>query len=291
VADSPTKVPVTDAELAAMVRRGFGAQARITGCVELTDGTYNAVYRIRLADGAPGDASRGGVALSTAAPGEVELVLKVAPPVELDHLSHEVHLMRTEVDFYRRAAPAGVPVPGVAYADLGRDLIPRDYAFLDLLPGQALKDVKADLSTVDLATIHRELGAAVARLHTLTGDRFGYPLRASATWQPTWRAAFLAMVDDLLADAARLAVDLPLPVPEIRARLHRHGPLLDAVDRPALVHFDLWDGNVFVRPTAAGWRLAGLIDGERALYGDPCATGTPRRAANRSSSPRKSGCG
>ena len=43
------------------------------------------------------------------------------------------------------------------------------------------------------------------------------------------------------------------------------------MQRPALVHFDLWDGNVFVAPTPDGWRLTGMIDGERALFGDPYA--------------------
>jgi hypothetical protein len=40
---------------------------------------------------------------------------------------------------------------------------------------------------------------------------------------------------------------------------------LAAVTRPALLHFDLWDGNVL----AADGRLTGLVDGERFLYGDP----------------------
>ena len=44
---------------------------------------------------------------------------------------------------------------------------------------------------------------------------------------------------------------------------------LAAVARPALVHFDLWDGNVLAEETDGGWRLAGLVDGERHLYGDP----------------------
>jgi len=40
---------------------------------------------------------------------------------------------------------------------------------------------------------------------------------------------------------------------------------LATVTRPALLHFDLWDGNVL----AAGGQLTGLVDGERFLWGDP----------------------
>ena len=35
--------------------------------------------------------------------------------------------------------------------------------------------------------------------------------------------------------------------------------------RPALLHFDLWDGNVLGGPDG----LTGLVDGERWLFGDP----------------------
>lgn len=247
---SVTQVPVAEAHLCAMVRRGFGPDAKVSEQVELTDGTYNAAYRVLLADGE-------------------DLVLKVAPPADLDRLTHEVRLMHTEVEFYRKASAAGVPVPAVRFADFSRDLLDRDYVFLQRVPGQALN--AGELTAGDLATVRRELGAAVARLHTVTGSRYGYPLRDSATWQPTWARAYYAMVEDVLADAVRLGTELPAAPAEITARLHRHAAVLDAVDQPALVHFDLWDGNIFVRRTDQGAHLSGLIDGERAFYGDPYA--------------------
>jgi aminoglycoside phosphotransferase (APT) family kinase protein len=42
------------------------------------------------------------------------------------------------------------------------------------------------------------------------------------------------------------------------------------VDRPALLHFDGWDGNVLcARDDHGAPRMTGLVDGERHLYGDP----------------------
>lgn len=250
--DSLTKVAVTEAELSAMVRRGFGDQARVSELVELTEGYYNAAYRLRLADGQV-------------------FVLKVAPPPGMDLLTHEVDLMRTEVRFFEQAREAGAPVPAIAFADLERDLVGRDYMFLEELAGESLAQVDPRLSTVDRGAIRRQIGAAIGRVHAVTGERYGYPLRDSRTWQSTWRDAFLTMIDDILADAARLNSELPLPLPSIADRFARHATLLDAVDRPALVHYDLWDGNMFVRQEDDGWRLTGLIDGERAFYGDPYA--------------------
>ena len=71
------------------------------------------------------------------------------------------------------------------------------------------------------------------------------------------------MVDDLVSDAVRLGSELPARPEGIAALLQRHDDALDDVERPALVHFDLWDGNVFVDRAPGGrWRITGLIDGD-----------------------------
>ena len=58
---------------------------------------------------------------------------------------------------------------------------------------------------------------------------------------------------------------LPVPPSRVAAVVEDASGVLDAVRRPALVHFDLWDGNVLADAGA----LTGLVDGERYLYGDP----------------------
>ncbi|MEH0827512.1 aminoglycoside phosphotransferase family protein, partial [Micromonospora sp. CPCC 205714] len=112
------------------------------------------------------------------------------------------------------------------------------------------------------------LGAPLAALHRVDGDRFGYDGgRAAGT---TWREAFTAMVDELLADAVDWAVPLPVPAGRLRHLVHRHADALDVVRRPALLHVDGWAGNVLAVDGPDGVpRLTGLVDGERHLYGDP----------------------
>jgi hypothetical protein len=57
--------------------------------------------------------------------------------------------------------------------------------------------------------LRAELGRQVARLHTITGARFGYPSRAVGPLRNSWREAFLDMVNAVLADSGRFAVALP----------------------------------------------------------------------------------
>jgi aminoglycoside phosphotransferase (APT) family kinase protein len=135
------------------------------------------------------------------------------------------------------------------------------------------------LPTATKTELRRELGAITARLHTLDPEdgRFGYPAAQSALSAPDWRAAFTAMVEALLDDPERWRAPLGVPPAEIRRLVSEGANALGEVTEPRLVHFDLWPGNIFVGPGsgAAGdsrrVRVTGLIDHERAFWGDPAA--------------------
>ncbi|MET8147685.1 phosphotransferase family protein [Actinoplanes sp. NPDC049668] len=197
---------------------------------ELSGGGFAAVWRATLTDGR-------------------EVVVKVGPPPSARLLRYERGLIEAEAAYFRlvRSGAPGVPVPEVLH-------VGADWIVTSLLPGTALTGVP------DSAGVREQLGAAIAGLHRITGPHFGYA--GERARGADWPAAFGAMLDALLADAADWAVPLP---PGIGALTARHAGNLATVTRPALLHFDLWDGNVL----AAGGRLTGLVDGERYLWGDP----------------------
>ncbi|GAA0807491.1 phosphotransferase family protein [Spirilliplanes yamanashiensis] len=234
---SPTQRALTPTDLTGYLRAALGDAAGIEAAAELGGGGFAAVWGLRLTDGR-------------------DVVLKVGPPPGVHLLRYEAGIAAAEARYFRLVADRvpGVPVPEVLAAG-------DDWLLTRRLPGRPLSEL-ADPS--DTATARFELGAALARLHTVTGDRFGYT-GAGRTAADTWPAAFAAIIDDLLADAETWRVRLPVPDALIRATVARHAPVLAAVDRPALLHVDLWDGNVL---TEHG-RLTGLVDGERHLYGDP----------------------
>jgi hypothetical protein len=143
-----------------------------------------------------------------------------------------------------------------------------DWMFTTLLPGRSLAELAAAGEAVDPSPVRRDLGAALAALHAVTVDGYGYD--GGRVAGPSWRGVFAAIVDELLVDAGVWGVELPAAPARIRELVDRHGDVLDLVTRPALVHFDGWDGNVLAAPDAGGGlRLTGLVDGERYLRGDP----------------------
>jgi aminoglycoside phosphotransferase (APT) family kinase protein len=255
---SKTKRELTRTEIQALLQEALGREAELSGCEEFTDGWFSAVYGLRLADGR-------------------ELVLKLAPAAGLTLLRYEFELMRTEISFYERAAAAGLPVPRIVSADPERG-----YLLMERLHGTPLATLKPALAAAELASSRAEIGRFAARLHGIAGPRFGYPRRDGRTQSASWSVSFMAFVEDVLADAVDFGTELPVAPERIAAVVRHHELLLDEVTRPSLVHFDLYDSNVFLLPNSAlgagdadgagaGYAIEGVIDGERAFYGDPIA--------------------
>ncbi|SNX62647.1 fructosamine-3-kinase [Streptomyces sp. TLI_55] len=244
---SQTKRRLSPADLDALLRSSAGIGGRPEA--ELTDGCYNTAYRVRLDDGRPA-------------------IVKLAPPPEVPVLRYERGIMATEAMVYRRLAelPEGqVPGPELLHAD-------DEFLMVSLLDGTPWDKVATTLSPAATGTLRRELGAVTARLNTLVSEdgRFGYPAARSGLSAPDWRTAFTAMVDALLEDAAHWNSELPEEPDTIRKLVAEGGYALDEVTEPRLVHFDLWPGNVFVNG-GDHLRITGVIDHERAFWGDPAA--------------------
>jgi aminoglycoside phosphotransferase (APT) family kinase protein len=145
-----------------------------------------------------------------------------------------------------------------------------DYLLMSELPGSPWHGL-GPLGPHDRQRLRYQLGTLVAELHTVTGSAFGYPEEPVAPLNPSWRAAFLAMVSAVLDDAERFSVGLPRPTAWIRDAVRATSAALDDVRTPVLVHFDLWDGNILLDVTSGSAEIGGLIDAERAFWGDPAA--------------------
>jgi aminoglycoside phosphotransferase (APT) family kinase protein len=232
VTASPTQRDVTVADIAALAREAFGPATTVENAQPLSGGGFASVWRVDLADGR-------------------RTVVKIGPAADVPLLRYERDMVAAEAAYLAVVADAGLALPLPRLLRNGSD-----WLFATHLPGVPLNE-----SPVEDGPIRRELGAVMAKIHTLTGAIFGYTGERSSG--DTWPEAFAAMIEDLLADADDWSVRVPAET--IRDTVERHRKILDQVDLPALLHFDLWDGNVLVD----GDRLSGLVDGERWLYGDP----------------------
>jgi aminoglycoside phosphotransferase (APT) family kinase protein len=251
---SPTQQSLDPSVVGGLVRAALAAD--VASCTELTGGGFAAVWRVDLVDGS-------------------RVVVKVGPRPEVPLLEYEAGMIAAEAEYLRlveSGAPT-VPVARVLHYSAGgdgpgADSVDGEWLVSTFLPGTPLPVLRSESPEIDDAPVRRELGAAIAMVHRIEGDRFGYS--GDRPHGSTWREAFTAMVESTMRDAEVWGVDLASPPSRVRAALRRHGDLLDLVRRPALLHFDLWDGNVLASFDGHGApHLTGLVDGERYLFGDP----------------------
>ncbi|MER6194246.1 phosphotransferase family protein [Streptomyces cyaneofuscatus] len=237
-----------------LILRTLGVTDRdLAACTPLTGGTYNTVTRVTLTDGR-------------------DWVVKTPPPHSAG-LRYERDLLVNEVAFYTAARQAGGPaVPRVVHSEPDPTVPTGAYVVMTARPGRPWHEVDRPEDPYDEPRLRAELGRLVGRLHTVTGrGGFGYPAAPFGPPAATWRTAFTAMTEAVLADAETYRAPLPYPVDRIRTVLARAAPVLDDVTRPALVHFDLWQGNLLVAGEPGARSIGGVIDGERMFWSDPVA--------------------
>lgn len=247
VMDNGIKHKVTKERLSLLMEQTFGVAAKESE--ELSDGWANTAYRVELSDGKT-------------------VIVKVAPQASVKMMSYEKGLMKTEVETLRRMKEiGGIPVPAVLAYDAVGDILGSEYFIMEKLEGTPYNKVKDSLSEAERYGIEFELGTYNRRINELVGERFGLYTAAeeeeehSASWRETFHKLILSVLEDGRAAGVALPVDYETIEQEIAARLD----CLDEVTVPRLVHWDLWDGNVF----AQDGRITGIIDFERALWGDP----------------------
>ena len=216
----------------------------VIAITELTEGMCNAAYRVDFADGAS--------------------VLKIAAADPSGLLSNEINLMQAEVAAMRIAREHGLTqVPLVQFADFTRTVCSGHYFFMECLPGRSFSSCRDDLTEAAINHVHYQSGQFQQQLKGIHGVDFG-PLGLEPRF-PTLHALVRFLVANVLRDAENRCVDLQLSHEAVLARLEADEALFAPVQTPTLVHWDMWEGNIFVDKD----EMCGVIDWERAMWGEP----------------------
>lgn len=239
---SITKSTVTEETINRMVKEAFGSEVLKTE--ELKEGYFNAAYKIRLKDRC--------------------VVLKIAPPKNIEIMTHEKNIMFSEVDSMRMAAKSTkVPVPEILFYDDSCTLLDREYFFMEMLKGQSLSSLAETLSEQQKQDIYYNIGKYTRMLNRIQGKRFGYYAQSDKQGD-NWYEVFRSIISDTFQDAKRKDIVIPVERDEVLRLLARDRANFETVKTPSFVHWDIWDGNVFI----ADGKVEGIIDFERCLWAD-----------------------
>jgi aminoglycoside phosphotransferase (APT) family kinase protein len=152
------------------------------------------------------------------------------------------------------AAAAGVPTAEVLAARTAGDGGP-GYLVQRHVDGVERRRLRPTLDEDEVRSVHRQIAAAVLALQGVRLPAFGDLGSSDGTGL---LAALHRRADRLIADPGRRAA--------FAALLEREAALFTG-DRPTLVHDDLHHDNVVLSPEGGGWRLAGVLDWDKAWAG------------------------
>lgn len=243
--ESITKNRKHRADIECMMCRAF-PEMRVTQIDELKEGYFNAAYDVTLSDGR-------------------QVILKIAPVSDALIMSYEKNIMFSEVKAMELVkAQSKVPVPEIYMYDSGCSVCDAPYFIMEKIPGKSLSAINQELSDKEKSDIMWLIGAYTRQINSITGTEFGYPGQPDIRGK-CWFPTFKKMMQLAVADAKKKEIDLKIDIDELFLRLDADEICFHEVQIPRLVHWDLWDGNIFVEKG----KVTGIIDFERAIWGDP----------------------
>ena len=213
---------------------------------ELTEGMCNAAYRLQYKDG-----------FST--------VLKIASPDREGFMSNEINLMEAEVRAMELVAEkTDIKVARVYRYDTTRELCAGDYFFMENMEGASWNFVKATLDEETNSALRVEVGKLQSKLSKVQGEKFGLLGDDSHKFDTLYDFVYF-LIKNVLDDAEKRNVIIGVPKERILTKLEQDRDIFGEVKVPSLVHWDMWEGNIFVK----NGHVSGIIDWERAMWGEP----------------------
>lgn len=249
---SKTKSLLSHDEITNLVKVNFGESCQIGSITELKGGMFNSAYMIeRMKE-------------------NDKIVLKVSIAPGTQTLTYEKDPMPTEVAVYRMISEyTQIPTPKILAYDFSKKHIPSNYFFMTALDGKPMNEVMRKINKENHENIKSEYASYFAQMHQIKGDYFGYFTEDKRYQFGSWREAYLHMMKMILLDGKRHGVKLPYK--RIDKILRENTECLDQIKHPTLVNYDLWTGNIFVKKIGEKYVIEGIIDFERAFWGDPYA--------------------
>jgi aminoglycoside phosphotransferase (APT) family kinase protein len=220
------------------------------------------------------------------------VILRIAPDERTGFIFYEKNMMRQEPEIHQVVKEkTSLPVPEILAYDFSKRLISRDFLIMERIAGVPLSEIY--LSPPQVARIYFQLGRYLKELHTkVISATYGYlGAHQVMTPQPTWGQAFEVMWSKLIENIYSIG---QYTEEERDFLLHLWQKYQSYFQRPvksSLLHMDIWAQNILV---STDGEIKGIIDWDRALWGDPeiefavldyCGVSTPSLWQGYGSSP------
>ena len=240
-----TKCIQTKENIIKMAKTAFPEKG-IPEIEELTEGMCNVAYKLTYEDG-------------------FRTILKIASPIKSGFLTNECNLMDAEVMAMKLVARnTDIKVPEVYTYDTTKTLCEGEYFFMECLEGSNWISVIESLGEDVNLSLRRKTGVLQKQLTAISNDKFGLLGDVQHEFDGLFDFVYF-LINNVLHDAEKRGVVIGVPKNEIMDLLAKDKNVFEEIKKSTLVHWDMWEGNIFVKDG----EITGIIDWERAMWGDP----------------------
>jgi fructosamine-3-kinase len=226
-------------EIAPLLQSAVGKQARLDDCRVINEDEDYWVLFIRLSHP------------------DIDVVLKLAGPKARMASQFD----RTAAIHELVAQKTTIPMPETIAVDVSREKWPWRYLIRAYLPGTEWIYLCNQMTKLELAGAYRQIGEAIGQLHRIAFPAFGELDSLGQVVNPD---------PDCLSALTRHAAHIirsPRLLEAFLAALERRAAWFNGVAKSRLCHEDLHGYNILFSRVAGEWRLATILDFDKAWAG------------------------
>jgi aminoglycoside phosphotransferase (APT) family kinase protein len=199
--------------------------------------------------------------------GKRRFVVRIAPADSAGFVFYEKNMMAQEPGIHKLVREkTRVPVPEILLHDDSRKIMDRPYLIMEHMEGAPLSE--AYVGRGQVSRIYRQVGEWLKEVHSgVTAEKYGY-LGAHRPMEPqeTWNRAFIVMWNKMADNIRDIGEYTEAECGRVKALLADHMQHFTRKVPSSLLHMDVWAQNIMVSEKG---EAAGLLDWDRALWGDP----------------------
>ncbi len=159
-----------------------------------------------------------------------------------------------------------IPVAEIVFYDDDHDIMESDLLLMKRLPGLAASEATFLTDTL-WDSVLLQVGHFLRELHSVTEACFGYcgehrPMQPQISWTKAFKVMWKKMIDQIVAMGAYSREQGE----RLEFSFEEHQEIFNHVSKASLLHMDIWAQNILVDDDG---KVTGLLDWDRALWGDP----------------------
>lgn len=198
---------------------------------------------------------------------EHHIVLRIAPDDNENLLQYERTMILSEPFIYDLLKRHGIPTSRVLRVDGSKSVIGRNYIIIEYIDAVPMNHPSVPESV--RPNLLRKVGEYTATMHNIRGERFGWPMPdGTIVGSEYWAEFFGQILNETCGKALEAEVISKKDRDVALGSYQNNLAVFDECRSPVLIHNDIWDPNILVNELDGEWRIAAIIDADRAVFAD-----------------------